>query len=100
MNEPRTSRANSGAPTLPTTTTRFVSSRSGSRIDTPTGRGAYDGFADKVGLVPNVRAKDNLFQGVFVAVTTILGAAVLGCSVDGRWVSSAKLWWVCCSVAA
>ena len=49
----------------------------------PTGRDSYDRFADKVGLVPNVRARDNLFQAVFVAVTTATGAAVLG--VLGGW---------------
>ena len=49
----------------------------------PTPNDSYDRFADKVGLVPNIRAKDNVFQGVFVAVTTVLGAAVLG--VFGGW---------------
>jgi hypothetical protein len=38
----------------------------------------YDRFADKVGLVSNLRAKDNLFQGIFVAGMTVLGAVVLG----------------------
>jgi hypothetical protein len=49
----------------------------------PTGGDSYDRLADKVGLVPNVRATDNVFQGVLVAVTTVLGAAVLG--VIGGW---------------
>jgi hypothetical protein len=44
----------------------------------PTLRDSYDRFADRVGLVPNLRTKDNVFQGVFVALTTIFGAAVLG----------------------
>lgn len=35
---------------------------------------SYDQFADKVGLVPNVRAKDNLYQGVAVLVTTVIGS--------------------------
>lgn len=43
----------------------------------PTGGSGYDVLADKVGFVPNVRWKDNLFQLVFVLVTT-LGAAGLG----------------------
>jgi hypothetical protein len=46
-------------------------------------RASYDRFADKIGLVPNVRAKDNVFQAVFVGVTTVMGAAVLG--VLGGW---------------
>lgn len=37
----------------------------------------YDEIADKVGLVPNVRKKDNLYQGLAVlctmAITTPLG---------------------------
>ena len=49
----------------------------------PTSRDSYERFANTVGLVPNLLAKDNLFQGVFVAVTTALGAVVLG--LIGGW---------------
>lgn len=49
----------------------------------PSTHDSYDRFADKVGLFPNLRAKDNVFQGVFVAVTTVVGAALLG--VIGGW---------------
>lgn len=38
---------------------------------------SYEQFADKVGLVPNLRAKDNAFQAKFVGITTAVGAAVL-----------------------
>jgi hypothetical protein len=44
---------------------------------------SYDHFASKVRLLPNLRARDNLFQAVFVAVTTILGTTILG--VFGGW---------------
>jgi hypothetical protein len=44
---------------------------------------SYDRFANKVGLVPNLRARDNLFQAAFVAVTTVLGTTILG--VLGGW---------------
>jgi hypothetical protein len=36
----------------------------------------YEAFADKVGLVPNVRAKDNLYQGLAVVAFALLGTAV------------------------
>jgi hypothetical protein len=39
-------------------------------------RRSYDAFADKVGMVPNFRAKDNLLQGLVVAVLTLVGAIV------------------------
>ncbi len=41
-----------------------------------TPRETYDAIADKIGIVPNVRLKDNLVQGVVVAVLTIVGAVV------------------------
>jgi hypothetical protein len=36
----------------------------------------YHAIADKVGLVPNVRVKDNVIQGIAVAATTVVGVAV------------------------
>lgn len=43
----------------------------------PTDRpSSYDAVADKIGLVPNVRRKDNLYQGAAVLVTALLGAAI------------------------
>lgn len=42
------------------------------QTDSP--RKSYDAFADKVGMVPNVRFKDNLIQGIVVAVFTLIGA--------------------------
>ena len=33
----------------------------------------YNRIADKVGLVPNVRKKDNLYQGVCVLASTVIG---------------------------
>jgi hypothetical protein len=44
--------------------------------DSNSSRGSYDAIADKVGLVPNLRVKDNLYQGVAVAVLTLAGATV------------------------
>jgi hypothetical protein len=35
---------------------------------------SYHEFADKVGLVPNVRKKDNLYQGIAVVAGLALGA--------------------------
>jgi len=40
------------------------------------GSRSYDQFADKVGLVPNVRKKDNLYQGIAVVVGLLLGVLV------------------------
>jgi hypothetical protein len=43
---------------------------------------AYDRLADKVGLVPNVRERDNLYQGIAIlcvtALTTPIGLFVGG----------------------
>jgi hypothetical protein len=39
-------------------------------------RKSYDAFADKVGMVPNVRLKDNLIQGIVVVAFTLIGALV------------------------
>jgi hypothetical protein len=36
----------------------------------------YDQIADKVGMVPNIRLKDNVIQLVAVAIATPLGAVV------------------------
>ena len=36
----------------------------------------YDTLADKVGLIPNVRAKDNALQALVCAVCALLGAAL------------------------
>lgn len=44
--------------------------------DSNSSRASYDAIADKVGLVPNLRVKDNLYQGVVVAVFTLVGAMV------------------------
>jgi len=42
----------------------------------------YDKVADKVGIVPNIRKKDNLYQGIavlsFTAVTTVVGLVFWG----------------------
>lgn len=40
------------------------------------GSPSYDQFADKVGLVPNVRKKDNLYQGIAVVSGLFIGALV------------------------
>lgn len=40
------------------------------------GSSTYEFVADKVGLVPNLRASDNLFQAIFVAVFILLGAII------------------------
>ncbi len=39
---------------------------------------AYDIIADKVGLVPNCREDDNLFQLRFIAIFTLLSVVVGG----------------------
>lgn len=44
---------------------------------------SYDRFADRVGLIPNVRAKDNLFQAKFVGVSVAVGGGVF--SLLGGW---------------
>ena len=41
------------------------------------GKQTYDAIADKIGGVPNVRLKDNVAQGIAVAVITV-AAAVTG----------------------
>ena len=42
--------------------------------DEPKKEGGYHAVADKVGGVPNVRLKDNLFQAVFTLLATGVGA--------------------------
>ena len=47
--------------------------------DTPptTGNNAqYNRFADRVGLVPNLRKKDNLYQGIFILAFVVVGMTV------------------------
>src|SRR5213594_1306672 len=39
----------------------------------------YDRIADKVGLVPNVRKKDNLYQGICVLAFAVIGMTVGWC---------------------
>lgn len=39
-------------------------------------RQSYDAFAGKVGMVPNVRPKDNLIQGLVVAAFALVGVLV------------------------
>ena len=49
------------------------------RADAPATAGSsaqYDRIADKVGLVPNVRKKDNLYQGICVLAFTVIGMTV------------------------
>ena len=46
-------------------------------------RHSHSPLADKIDLVPSLPARGTLFGGVFVAVTTVLGAAGLG--VIGGW---------------
>ena len=41
-------------------------------------REEYDEIADKVGLVPNLRGKDNLAQGVIVGSATAVGVVIGG----------------------
>lgn len=44
---------------------------------TSSGAGAqYDRIADTVGLIPNLRKKDNLYQGLCVLAFVIIGMAV------------------------
>jgi hypothetical protein len=45
---------------------------------------AYNFVADKIGGVPNVRAKDNVFQAVTVFVFAILGGIIGGATI-GWW---------------
>lgn len=42
----------------------------------------YHEMADKVGLIPNVRKKDNVIQGIVVGTTTVVGVAA-GAIVEG-----------------
>lgn len=49
----------------------------------------YEKLADKVGLVPNVRKKDNLYQGVAVLGTTTVG--LIGGLLAGGWPVGALL---------
>ncbi len=44
----------------------------------------YERIADKVGLVPNVRKKDNLYQGAAVLAATTVGS-ILGHVLMGGW---------------
>jgi hypothetical protein len=53
---------------------------------TPSGRGAdstYNFLADKIGGVPNVRKKDNLYQAAAIGVFLIVGVVVGG--LLGEW---------------
>jgi hypothetical protein len=43
----------------------------------------YNLVADKIGFVPNIRGKDNLFQAICVAAFVAIGAVVGG--VIGGW---------------
>ena len=43
----------------------------------------YDFLADKIGGVPNVRKKDNLYQAAAIGVFLIVGVVVGGCV--GEW---------------
>jgi hypothetical protein len=49
----------------------------------PTLRNSHGPLADKNDLVPSLPARGTIFGGVFVAITTVLGAAGLG--VIGGW---------------
>ncbi len=58
---------------------RLPNQQPGPRSIAPPAEGAdaqYNVIADKVGLVPNVRKKDNLYQGICVLVFLLLGMAV------------------------
>lgn len=57
-----------------------------SQDDEP-GAGGYNVVADKVGLVPNIRGKDNLYQAIAVAVCIVLGA-LLGLLLDADSVAT------------
>ena len=49
----------------------------------PRGTGAqYDAMADKIGLVPNLRKKDNLYQGICV-LAFVVGGMTAGWFWDG-----------------
>ncbi len=37
---------------------------------------SYDEVVDKVGLVPNVKARDNMIQGIVVAVFALIGGLI------------------------
>jgi hypothetical protein len=53
---------------------------------TPSSRGpdpTYNFVADKIGGVPNVRKKDNLYQAAAIGVSLIVGAVVGG--ILGEW---------------
>ena len=51
------------------------------------GREIYDAVADKVGLVPNIRVKDNVVQGAVCAGTGGLGMLAGGLA-GGSWTSA------------
>ena len=56
------------------------------RRSTPASRGAgptYDLLADKVGGVPNLRKKDNLYQAAAIGVFLVVGLVVGGLFGDG-----------------
>ena len=44
----------------------------------------YQLMADTVGGVPNLRGKDNLYQGIAIAVSVVIGAGV-GAAIAGTW---------------
>lgn len=44
----------------------------------------YHLMADTVGGVPNLRGKDNLFQGIAVGISVVIGASI-GALVAGKW---------------
>jgi fructose-specific phosphotransferase system IIC component len=54
----------------------------GSPREKSTGRETYDTVADTVGLVPSLHWKDNLIQGLTVAVVTLVAAGI-GLSMNG-----------------
>jgi hypothetical protein len=52
----------------------------------PARSGAYEAFADKIGLVPNLRLKDNALQAVACGLMAALGAGlglILGSGLTG-----------------
>src|SRR5262245_13678915 len=64
-----------GAPKDPMVPKREVLSTTGAQAQ-------YNRIADKVGLLPNVRKKDNLYQGICVLACAVVGL-VLGWFWDG-----------------
>jgi uncharacterized membrane protein len=52
----------------------------------------YHTIADTVGMVPSFRARDNIIQGAFIGIFTLIAAVVgffVGASIAGPWIGAA-----------